>query len=351
MPALVVIDAGASCFQGLGRYGAQRYGIAPGGAMDRMALAEANALIGQSAGAAAIEIGLLPMRLRVEDGSVRIAFSGADRQVYCDDRLVPLGITHVARSGEIISIRGTCGGQYSYLSVQGGFHGRDGSTDPLTGSSSDPASPRTWVLRNGDRISLKSATAGQPENRLRLLRRGSTPIRVVLGPQLDYFSQDALQSFLATRWSVSHATNRMAYRLEGNSVATEKGFNIISDGTVTGNIQITGTGQPLVILRDRGTIGGYPKIATIISADIGRFAQTPALGHVTFESISVVEAQVRARDFAFELANVKPKVEIIAPNHASLYALLDSNVAGDAFNPFDSPAGLPYDDDISTSPL
>lgn len=337
MPSLVVIDAGMSSIQGLGRYGSQRYGIAPGGAMDRLSLAESNALTGQPAGAAAIEVGPLPARFRVAGGKIRLAFAGADRDIYIDDRAVEPGVTHLAEDGELISLRGAREGQYTYLSIQGGLHGRNDAQDlsPVV-EAGDAGIRNSWVFRNEDCVAVLTAAAGQPERQLRLRRRSDLPVRIVLGPQLEYFSDQAVSSFLSHSWTVSHASNRMAYILEGARVEFLKGFDIVSDGTVTGNIQISGSGQPIAVLRDRGTIGGYPKIATIISADIGRFAQIPVGRELSFEAISVVEAQVLARDFAFELANLKPKVEPARqPRAVSVRELLSNNVAGDACNPLD----------------
>jgi 5-oxoprolinase (ATP-hydrolysing) subunit C len=336
MPALVIVDAGSSSIQGLGRYGAQRYGIAPGGAMDRFALAESNALTGQPAGAAAIEIGTSPARFMVSGGPIRIALSGAMRDVFVDDRPVSLGMSHLVTEGELISIRGARQGHYTYLSIQGGLHGREETPTAPERSQHDAGGKNSWIFRKDDRVSVKTAISGQSEQQLRIQRRTSAPIRVVLGPQLDYFSEQALNGFLTTPWVISHASNRMAYALEGGCVELHKGFDIVSDGTVTGNIQIPGSGHPIVILRDRGTIGGYPKIATIISADIGRFVQTPIAEKVRFEPVSVVEAQALARDFAFEISNLKPKLESIRrPNAASAATLFTSNVAGDAFNASD----------------
>jgi len=332
MPTLAVIDAGISSIQGLGRYGSQRYGIAPGGAMDRYALAESNALIGQPAGAAAIEVGPLPARFRVMGGSIRIAFAGADRDIFIDDRAVDRGMTLLAVDGELVSIRGARDGQYTYLSVQGGLHGRD-ETQTQPEDLDGQGRRNSWVFRNDDRVAVLAAAGGQPERRLRLARRSSFPIRIVLGPQLDYFSDEVVQAFLSGAWTVSHASNRMAYILDGPRVEFKKGFDIVSDGIVTGHIQVSGSGQPIAVLRDRGTIGGYPKIATIISSDIGRFAQTSVGRDIHFEAVSVVEAQVLARDFAFELANLKPRVEsVIQPSIMSVKALLSNNVAGDVCN-------------------
>jgi 5-oxoprolinase (ATP-hydrolysing) subunit C len=334
MPSLVVIEAGVSSIQGLGRYGSQRYGIAPGGAMDRLSLAESNALTGQPAGAAAIEVGSCPARFRVAGGPIRIALAGADRDIYIADRAVQPGVTHLVDDGELITLRGARDGQYTYLSIQGGLLGRcNGQLQAPALETSVESNRNSWVFQDSDCVALLSAVAGQPERQLRLQRRGGLPVRIVLGPQLEYFSNQAVNSFLSGSWKVSHASNRMAYVLEGDRVEFLDGFDIVSDGTVTGNIQVSGSGQPIAILRDRGTIGGYPKIATIISADIGRFSQTPVGREISFEAVSVMEAQVVARHFAFELANIKAKVELMRqPGPPSVKALLSNNVAGDVYN-------------------
>lgn len=333
MPRLIVLSAGASSIQGLGRYGAQRYGIAPGGAMDRLSLAEANALAGIPSGAAALEIGPLPARFAVEGGVIRFAFTGAARDVFVDDRRVALGTTVTARSGQVITVRGAIGGLFSYLSLEGGVQGTaravrpDGTiVEPPTGNAA-----RSFILAAGDTI-MAEAAKDEPERELRLHTRNASSIRVVLGPQLDYFDEAGIGLFLSTSWSVSHAANRMAYLLEGARVPLARGHNIVSDGTVTGHIQIAGSGQPVVIMCDRGTVGGYPKIATIVTADLGRFAQMPAGRTFTFESVSVLEAQILAREFAFTLDNVKPRVEVVAPFEFSTEALLASNVAGEAYD-------------------
>ena len=99
---------------------------------------------------------------------------------------------------------------------------------------------------------------------------------MVLGPQDDEFGDDAKTLFLDSEWKISATSDRMGYRLEGPVIKHLHGHNIVSDGTVNGSIQVPGNGAPIVLMPDRGTSGGYPKIATVISADLGRFAQIPA---------------------------------------------------------------------------
>jgi allophanate hydrolase subunit 2 len=122
---------------------------------------------------------------------------------------------------------------------------------------------------------------------------------------------EAVALFLGTEWRVSPKSDRMGYRLEGPKLAHADGYNIVSDGTVAGSIQVPGNGQPLALLADRGTTGGYPKIATIITADLPRFSQTQAGGRVHFAAISMEEAQKEARRFAEMLARIEDRVETL----------------------------------------
>ena len=130
----------------------------------------------------------------------------------------------------------------------------------------------------------------------------------------------------------------MGYRLDGARLTHLKGYNIVSDGIANGHIQIPGNGQPLVLLSDRGTTGGYPKIACIATADLGRFAQTPLGGVVRFEVISVEAAQALARGFADTIASLSEKLRADW-SQLSSEALLSVNLAGDAVDAMDPQSG------------
>jgi allophanate hydrolase subunit 2 len=121
------------------------------------------------------------------------------------------------------------------------------------------------------------------------------PIRVMLGPQDDYFSQETIRTFLEAEFAVSPQADRMGFQLTGPTLAHAKGFNIVSDGIVDGHIQVPGNGQPIVLMRDRQTAGGYPKIATIISADLARFGQLRPGSGVRFRAVQRHEAVAAAR--------------------------------------------------------
>jgi biotin-dependent carboxylase-like uncharacterized protein len=311
MSALMIEAVGpATSVQDAGRSGAQRYGLTTSGAMDRVALAIANALVGQAGDAAAIEIGPLGLRLTAR-GPVRVALAGADRAGSAGGRGFWVNETATLADGETLALGPARAGLFSYLAVAGGIQG-----EPVFGSLSVTqraglGSPYPRPLRAGDRLEVGEAPQGAPARRFKPLPVTAGPIRVVLGPQDDAFTPDAVTLFLATEWRVSAKSDRMGYRLDGPLIDHANGYNIVSDGTVRGSIQVPGNGLPLALLADRGTTGGYPKIATILTADVSRFAQTPPGGRVRFQAVGIDEAQDEARRFARMLKDIPRRVETL----------------------------------------
>ncbi|TAK50203.1 MAG: biotin-dependent carboxyltransferase [Xanthobacteraceae bacterium] len=335
MSALVVGETGPlTSVQDAGRFGAQRYGLAPSGAMDRDALASANALAGQPPGAAAIEIGPFGARL-VARGGVYVGLAGAEREALVDSRAIAMNSGLWLDDGATLTLKVARGALFSYVAVAGGLSG-----EPMFGSLSVNAraglgSPYPRPLGPGDVLEINApASPWNPVARSLPRERGEGPIRVVLGPQDDYFDAAALDLFLTSEWRVSPQSDRMGYRLDGPRLSHARGANIVSDGTVTGHIQVPGNGQPLVLMPDRGTTGGYPKIATIIGADLGRFAQTPPGGAVRFRSVTVAEAQDAARRHAADLAALAQRV--VVAGAPSLEALMSGNLAGQAVSALDA---------------
>ena len=156
-----------------------------------------------------------------------------------------------------------------------------------------------------------------------------------MGPQEDEFDE-ARDLFLASDWVISATSDRMGYRLEGPKISHTKGHNIVSDGTVNGSIQVPGSGQPIVLMMDRGTTGGYPKIATVISADLGRFAQMPAGSKFRFAAISVASAQDEAKKLSAALLSLRGSIRAAGSSNLNLDGLQSANVAGAAVNAIDS---------------
>jgi allophanate hydrolase subunit 2 len=184
---------------------------------------------------------------------------------------------------------------------------------------------------------LQAATAsGATERRIDLPAAANGPIRVVMGPQDDEFGDAAIRLFLDSEWKTSATSDRMGYRLEGPAIKHLHGHNIVSDGTVNGSIQVPGNGAPIVLMPDRGTSGGYPKIATVITADFGRFAQIPAGKSFRFQALSMAEAQAEVRKFAELLRSLPGRVRDIENFDLNIEALQDANVAGAAVSAVDA---------------
>ena len=295
MTALIIERCGpGTTVQDHGRFGWQRYGLGPAGAMDRPAMAIANVLVGNGAGAAAIEFALVGGRFRVSGGAMRVALAGADADLKIDGRPVAPLTSATAFDGEIIDIGTARAGMFMYLAIAGGI-----ALAPALGSVATHVRAGVGgidgrALLAGDRLGCNLA---EPVgNDLTASARAKTadsaaPIRVILGPQDDYFSAEGLATFLGSAYTITPQIDRMGLRLAGPKIAHgPKGYNIVSDGIATGSIQVPGMGEPLVLLADRQTTGGYPKIATVITADLGRLAQMRPGTQIKFAAVTRAEA-------------------------------------------------------------
>lgn len=302
---LRVISAGlGTSVQDAGRIGGQRFGIPTAGALDRVAMAAANTIVGNPPATAVLDMLYIGATLEVVADSVRVACvglgaelevteEGATRRVGGDQSV---RVTHGARLRAIVGKNViSC-----TLAIEGGI-----ALPPVMGSLSTYARARIGgmegrVLANGDLLPIVRPDAEErPEMGLPDLELAVPPrIRVVLGPQDDYFTPDALATFLGESYLITRAADRMGMRLEGPVLAHAKGFNIVSDGIAPGSIQVPGDGLPIILLADRQTTGGYPKIATVASVDL------PALGRVgpgsvlRFGAVSVEVAEDLRREQA-----------------------------------------------------
>ncbi|HWX04753.1 MAG TPA: biotin-dependent carboxyltransferase family protein [Bradyrhizobium sp.] len=336
MSKLVISSIGpASSVQDGGRHGAQRYGLTPSGAMDQLALAAANTLVGNAPFAAAIEIGPFGAAFTARDGAVRVALAGAPRNADIAGRTVAPDISMTLADGETLTLGFARGGSFSYLAIEGAIAG-----EPVFGSLAVNAraglgSPYPRPLQAGDELETQTAS-GAAERRIELPGAVDGPIRVVMGPQDDEFADAEKELFLNSEWKISATSDRMGYRLEGPAIKHLHGHNIVSDGTVNGSIQVPGIGAPIVLMADRGISGGYPKIATLISADFGRFAQIPAGKAFRFKAVSMAEAQGEARKFAGLLRSLPDRLRSIEAFDLNIEALRDANVAGSAVSAVDA---------------
>jgi biotin-dependent carboxylase-like uncharacterized protein len=306
--ALEVVTAGPlTSVQDAGRFGAQRYGLTPSGAMDRLSLAAANALTGHPLSAPAIEIGPLKTVFIARGGPLCVALTGALRFTHTGDDPCPLYRTFTLRDGETLTLDAARKGVFSYLAVAGELKGEAMFGSFSVNARAGLGSPYPRPLQNGDLLTFENAPASIPNRIMTPPVFGEGAIRVVAGPQYGEFGAST-DVFFNSPWQISPTSDRMGYRLEGPALTHTGNFNIVSDGTVDGSIQVAGNGQPIVLMKDRGTTGGYPKIATIISADFGRFAQTRPRHTLRFAEIGVATAQQEARAFHALLQSLPARI-------------------------------------------
>ncbi len=285
--AVEVLEPGLqTSVQDLGRPGYGRLGIAPGGAADRAALTAGNRLVRNPDGAAGLEMTLAGPRLRfLRPG--RIAITGADLGACLNGMRVPVGARRVVGPGdELAFAEGQGSGVRAYLCMVGGI-----DVPVQLGSRSADLTAgfggfEGRALRAGDRLQVGDERAEAVFRHLPEVSSGGNVIRVVRGPQVERFDEAAWRTFFSREFTVSSQSNRLGARLEGPAILSVGGADIISEGIVTGAIQITGEGQPIVMLPARATIGGYPKIATVIAADLDRLGQLRPGQRIRFEDVT-----------------------------------------------------------------
>ncbi|HEV2073864.1 MAG TPA: 5-oxoprolinase/urea amidolyase family protein, partial [Thermomicrobiales bacterium] len=260
--------------QDLGRYGYGRFGISPNGAADRTSLVAANRRIGNPDSAAGLEITLTGPTLRFQRRT-EIVLTGADLGAHLNGLPLPPGRTQGLMPGDELSFAGVQGrGARAYLAVAGGIEVPvvmgSCSTDLTAGIGGHGGR----ALRAGDHLHIGSQRRSGP-----IGSTVSTPVDqlsrfdVMPGPQAERFDERAWESLLGHPFVVSTSSNRVGLRLEGPEIHPIDSADIISEGIVTGAIQITGEGQPIVMLPGHATIGGYTKIATVVEEDLDRLGQ------------------------------------------------------------------------------
>ncbi|MCF8531850.1 MAG: biotin-dependent carboxyltransferase family protein [Reyranella sp.] len=294
--------------QDTGRIGYMALGIPTAGAMDRIGLCLANALAGNPPDTAGLEIGVMGPELLVEADSVRVALVGRLSPSLIEGRDTPpkpleSDRTYLLKRGQVLRVGMIEGASTAYLSVGGGL-----ALPPFMGSLSTYS--RAGIggfegrkLAAGDSLPLVLASAAPGSERKlgAAFDYGRGPIRVVWGPQDDCFSDDGKRTFMTAEYRVSKEADRMGIRFEGPVIAhatsvANGGADIISDGIAPGAIQVPGAGLPIVLLADRQTVGGYPKIATVASVDLPRLGRLLPGHSVQFQPVTVEEAEKLRRE-------------------------------------------------------
>jgi biotin-dependent carboxylase-like uncharacterized protein len=298
--SLQVIACGPLCLlQDGGRQGWQHLGVSPGGPVDRQAAAWANRLLGNAPGLPLLEIALGGVELEVQ-AQTWLALTGADLPATLDGEPLPGWSRFRARAGQRLKLGFARAGQRGYLAAAGGF-----VTEPVLGSVATQMREKLGgpagnglPLVAGDLLECAAlgerfAQGASVPWPYRPDYRESPTLRVLPGP--DAFSEEQRQAFFEQRWQVSPQSDRMGVRLRGEALSAPR--RQWSLGIVEGAIQVPPDGQPIVLLADRQSMGGYPLLGVLHPLDIGRLAQCPAHSEVRFAPASVEQAQADLRAF------------------------------------------------------
>jgi len=306
---LKVVRAGLfDTLQDLGRTGFMALGMPTAGAMDRIGLTLANALAGNPSNTAGLEIGVMGPDLLVEADSVRVALVGPLSPALLegsDAAPKPLDSdrSHLLKRGQILRVGMIEGASTAYLAVAGGLALPHFMGSLSTYSRAGIGGFEGRKLAAGDLLPLAKASvpAGNERKLAQPFDYGSGPLRVIWGPQEDYFSEEGRRTFVEAEYCVSKEADRMGIRFEGPTIAHARrvdqgGADIISDGIAPGAIQVPGAGLPIVLMADRQTVGGYPKIATVASVDLPRLGRLLPGQTVRFTPVTVADAEALRRD-------------------------------------------------------
>jgi len=270
MASLKVIRPGMlTTVQDLGRWGHQDAGVPVAGPMDWYAHRRANRLAGNADDAAALEITLLGPELEA-DGDVLCALAGARFAVTVNGSPIDADGPFAVPAGGRVRFGARVSGARATLAVGGGFDVPRtlGSRATSLISRLGPFGGRALAAGDVLPIAAASTSAGRGAGRAMTMPEGGAGLRVLLGPHDAMFTSDAVETLLSARFSITPQSNRMGYRLEGPVIRHAGAADILSDATPVGSLQVPASGQPILLMADRQTTGGYPKIATVISADL-----------------------------------------------------------------------------------
>ena len=275
--------------QDFGRIGYGQYGIAVSGAMDRFSLYTANLLVGNDPGAAGLEITLYRLKVEVLR-TVRVAITGADMHPTLDGKTLPMWETLELPAGSTLLFKKIGKGARSYLAIQGGID----APVRLGSRSTQQKALLGKPLQKGDRLRTLSADTHTaflrvPEEWIPKYSK-EAEIRVIMGPQDDAFTTMGIDSFLSETYTISSQSDRQGYRLEGPPIEHVSAADIISDAILPGSIQVPGNGQPIIMMVDAQTTGGYSKIACVIRPDIDVLAQMLPGRKVHFRKLTIEKA-------------------------------------------------------------
>jgi biotin-dependent carboxylase-like uncharacterized protein len=300
-----VLSKGAlNTVQDLGRYGYRKIGVSVAGAMDNLALAAGNLLLGNHPNCAGIEVTIFPFRVRFH-ASTRIAVTGADCAADLDGEPLLPWWAAVAKRGQVLSLSTPARGCRAYLVLRGGVDVPVVLNSRSTDLKAKFGGHEGRSLKKGDRLALlandrdfgpdplKAGCGVEPPHvafPLSDSREGTVAVRVIPAAEYEKFPEEGRAQFWDDPWRITPESNRQGYRLAGFPLPMSGHSEMLSYGLVPGTIQVPPSGQPIIQMSDANTSGGYPKIGTVIEADMWRLAQARLTDNLRFVQTSIPEA-------------------------------------------------------------
>lgn len=309
MPSIKIVKPGlCTTIQDIGRIGFQQFGIPVSGVMDEFSFTVGNFLVESDKNNAVLEIPFLGPTLEF-DFDISIAITGANLSPKINNQDVAMWKNIVVKKGDILSFGAVKSGARAYIAFAGEIDVPviNGSKSTLLKSKLGGFEGRQ--LKMGDIINIKNPRIVSKRNILPSkyipAYLNSEEIKVVLGPQDDYFTEKGIATFLNSEYTITKDADRMGMRLAGEMIEHKNKADIISDAAVFGSIQVPGNGQPIILLADRQTTGGYTKIGTVIKADLSKLAQMSPNGKIKFKKLNIEEAQAEYINFYKMLDEIK----------------------------------------------
>ncbi|ADL12038.1 biotin-dependent carboxyltransferase family protein [Acetohalobium arabaticum] len=308
-----------------GRYGYQQYGVPVSGTMDFFAHRLANILVGNDELESVLETTIIGPEIEFHDDMV-IAITGADSSPILNGKSIPLWQSIRVHRGDHLSFNGIKDGCRSYIAFSGGFDvpvvmdSKSTYIKAGIGGFKGRALNQGDVLRIGEPTEEITELEGRkiPQEYINYHLQDNINIRVVLGPQKEYFTAKGIEAFLSNKYEITNESDRMGYRLNGEEIEHKKSADILSDGIAMGAVQVPSNGQPIIMMADRQVTGGYTKIANVITVDLPKIAQAKPGQEIEFEAITVQKAQKLLRSFENKINFIKRVFKLKLKNNKKL---------------------------------
>jgi len=302
-------------FQDEGRFGMQHLGVAPSGCMDHKSFLIANALVSNDEKEGVLEFAYQGPLLKLTKGKTKFAITGNVLFKIINSKNETINgecnRSYDLDEGDQIDILTTRQSAYGYLSVEGGFDVEPfcNSVSTLVRANIGPNEGKKINIKN--KIPLKTNRKEKNNYAVNFSLEKKNVIRVLKGPQFDYFSESSKKEFFFKEYKITNLTDRMGMRLEGKVLKNIVSTNIRSEGITKGAIQVPEDGQPIVLLTDHPTIGGYPKIANVISADYDLLVQKIPGTNISFKCIELQEAERLHKEWCSNISKIVKNIKKI----------------------------------------